>query len=258
MKLRLSLEAGMVRNDWKVGVLAAAMTLGCVSEHRMQLAQTHVDLGTAYYREGNIEGAITMLQDATKEDPGNWRAVSNLGVAYAAAGRVEMAGKCFAHAARMVPDEGEVLLNYGAFLVNTGRAEEAVPVLSRGLHDLDYPNGSMLLSNLAKAYTAVGRHEEAVKSAREAVRRSPKLCQGWFNLGLAQEARGDAPAALEAYQELESTCPSEALGAKLRTGCILAGQGRTDAAAEPLEAVIDGAAGTTMADAARACLAPKG
>lgn len=247
----------MQGRSWRVAALAAATAVGCVSEHRIQLSKSHVDLGTAYYREGNVEGAIATLQDAAKEDPRNWRASSNLGVAYAAAGRIEVAGKAFQRAVRIAPREGEVLLNYGAFLVNTGRPAEAIPVLSRGLHDLDYPNAAMLLSNLSKAYMGTGRHDEAVQSAREAVRRSPTLCQGWFNLGLAQEARGDVPAALEAYDELTETCPGEALGAKLRTGCLLAGQGRPEEAAEPLEAVIDGAAGTAMADAARACLRPK-
>lgn len=235
-------------------VLLGALSLaGCVTPHRMARSSAKVELGVAYYREGNVEGAIGELREATKLDPRAWRPWNTLAVVYIAKGQRDLAEDAFDHALRIAPDEAEVLNNYGTLLVDLGRTDEAVAAFRKALDDLDYRNPAMVQSNLAFALLRAGRADEALPYAREATRRAPALCRGWYNLGLVQEARKDALAALEAYGEAVETCPNDATGARLRTGCIQAETGLDEGVAT-LQSILQSSPGTTYADEARACL----
>lgn len=237
--------------------VAVALLLGasaCVSPARINRAAGQLDLGTAYYREGNFEGAVDTLRGAVKLDPRNWRAWDNLAIAYIAKGDNEQAQEAFDRALKIDPDEGEILLNYGAWLMNVGRTDDAIAAFVHAGKDVDYRNQSMVLSNLSAAYLTVGRNDDALASAREAVRRSPDLCEGWFHLGLAQEARGDVPAALEAYDNLIHRCPKESSGALLRTGCLQVKGADPESGTDALQRVLRTEPGTHLADEARLCL----
>ncbi len=239
-------------------VVAVAFLGGCVSQARMEKAATRVDLGIAYLNEKNPEAAVAALREAVKLDPRNWRARSALAMAYVAKGEPALADDAFKKALRINPSEGEILVNYGAFLVASGRPAEAIPVLEKATDDLDYRNPGMVLSNLSRAHLDAGDPEKAAARAREAVKRVPGLCPAWYHLGLAEEARGQAEAALAAYDTLTQTCPDEALGGWLRAGCLMATRGDSIGADIALSHVVDHAAGTPMADEARACLAQVG
>ncbi|MBM4367658.1 MAG: tetratricopeptide repeat protein [Deltaproteobacteria bacterium] len=239
--------------------LVAATSLGgCISEARIAKAGTRVDLGIAYLNEKRPEAAVATLREAVKLDPRNWRARAALAMAYAAKGEPELADESFQKALRINPGEGEILVNYGAFLVAHARAADAVPVLEKAREDLDYRNPAMVLSNLSLAYLESGNPEQAVVHAREAVKRVPGLCPAWYHLGLAEEARGQVDAALAAYDTLTQTCPDEAIGGWLRAGCLMAHRGDSIGADIALSHVVGHAAGTPLADEARACLAQVG
>ena len=227
---------------------------GCITEKRMARASSRVDLGVAYFREGSLEASVTALEEAHELDPRNWKALNALAVAYAAKDRNDLAGKMFDKALHLNPTEAEILITYGAWLTRTGRPEEAVPVFEKALADMDYRGPALVLSNLSYALTLTNRPDEAVARAREAIRRMPTLCAAYYHLGLAQEGRNDTPAALEAYTTLERTCPTESIGGRLRSACLMAKSGRADARPQ-LAAVIDEAPNTPIADEARACLA---
>ncbi len=239
-------------------VLVGALLLtACVSPKRIERSAARVELGVAYYREGNVEGAIELLREAAKLDPRAWKPWNTLGVVYIAKGERELAEEAFRHALKMAPDEAEILNNYGTLLVDLGRNEEAITTFERALKDLDYRNTAMIQSNLAFAYLRAGRTEEALRYAREATRRAPALCRGWYNLGLVQEARKDPLAALEAYDEALTTCPDDAMGARLRTGCLQVETG-LDEGEVMLRGILSSSPGTIYADEARACLRTAG
>ncbi len=235
-----------------VGMLASVA--GCISPKRISRSSAKVDLGAAYYREGNTEGAIEALTDAAKLDPRAWRPLNALAIAYIAKGQLELADDAFRRARRLAPDEAEVLNNHGTLLVKTGRADEAVKAFQHALEDLDYRTPAMIHSNLAFALLEAGRADEALQYAREATRRAPLMCEAWFHLGLVQEARKDALSALEAYRQVSQTCPADSLGARLRTGCLQMEVGLTEDGLASLQDVIIAAPGTAFADGARACL----
>ncbi len=238
--------------------IAAVALSGCISEKRVARAHAQADLGVAYLKEKNPEGAVFALREAVKLDPRNWHAHNALAMAYVAKGSPELAEAQFKIGLRLNPGEGELLLNYGAFLVKAGRSADAVPILERALADLDYRNPSMVLSNLSRAHLDAKQPDRALLRADEALRRVPKMCPARFHRGLANEALGKTDAALRDYAVLAEDCPSEALGGWLRTGCILAGLGDYSGADAALRHVTDAALDTPMADEARSCLQSAG
>ena len=231
---------------------------GCVSAKHVELAHAKTTLGIAYLQEKNPEGAVTILREAVKLDPRNWRARSALAMAYVTKGQPALAEETFQGALEVNPTEGEILVTYGAFLVSNGRPKEAIPVLELALEDLDYRNPAMVLSNLSRAHLEAAEPERALARAQEAVRRAPKLCPARFHIGLAHEALGKTDAALRDYAELIEECPTDALGGWLRTGCILAGLGDASGADAALRHVTDAALDTPMGDEARSCLQATG
>ncbi len=230
------------------------LLLGCLSEKRMGRAQAEVDLGVAYYKEGDTEAAIAQLREATHTDPRNWRAFNTLAITYAAKGQPELAGAAFERALKINPGEGEILVNYGAWQVAAGQPDAAVATFEAALADLDYRNTAFVLSNLSFALLQTGRTEDAILRAREAVSRMPTLCQGWLHLGLAQEKAGNADAALSAYGHLIADCPTDSVGARLRTGCIQLHGPTPEAGIDALQEVLAAAPDTQLADEARSCL----
>ena len=227
---------------------------GCVSKATVMRASTQADLGTAYYKEGQVELAIETLRHAVDLDPGNWRARSNLAIAYVAKGQPELARSSFKAALKRAPREAEVLNNYGTFLLAAGDTAEAEAMFRKALEDLDYRNPAIVYSNLSAALIQNGKLEEAERVAEEAVRRMPALCDGYYQLGRAQEQQKDTPGALEAYARLAEFCPSESMNAKVKAGCLQIATGQHALGEALLEEVIQSARGTTVEKDARACL----
>jgi type IV pilus assembly protein PilF len=227
---------------------------GCITHQEILRADSQVILGTAYYREGQVELSIQTLENAVKLDPRNWRARSNLAIAYVARGQPEKAERSFHRALRLAPDEAEVLNNYGTFLLSQGRAEEATKVFEHALADLDYRSPALVLSNLSASLLIEGRTEEGLRAAEEAVRRAPSLCDGYHQLARIQEARNDVPGALNAYARLLQECPQEATDARLKAGCLQVKAGNVSLGTTLLEELVLETEGTEVADKARACM----
>lgn len=233
-----------------------ALTMGsCVSAKRISRAEGQYELGAAYFKERDFESAVKTLRTASELDPRNWRAWNALGLAYIAKGDTVAAEDAFDHALRLNKGEGEILINLGALQLKTGLVKEAIATFKLATEDLDYRNQALVLSNLSRALYQDHAYDAALSSAQEAVRRSPALCEGWFHVGLIQEAKGQPDAAIEAYRTLEERCPDEALGAHLRAGCLLVKGGQPEDGAAELQALIVKVPGTPFADQARLCLA---
>lgn len=243
-----------VKRVWLLGVVALVMG-GCISEKRIARAEGQYQLGAAYFKEADYESAVKTLRGAAELDPRNWRAWNGLGLAYIAKGDTAAAQDAFDRALHLNKGEGEILINLGALQLKTGQVKEAIATFQLATQDLDYRNQALVLSNLARALYEDHAYDAALSSAQEAVRRSPGLCEGWFHVGLIQEAKGQPAAALEAYRTLQERCPGEALGAHLRAGCLMVkGDQPADGVAE-LQALIVQMPGTPFADQARLCLA---
>jgi Tfp pilus assembly protein PilF len=233
---------------------AVAGLAGCVSVKNAERAAAQTELAAAYYREGNPEAAIEALRRAEDQDPRNWRAANLLAVAYLSKGLPEQAEAEFKRALRIKPDEAEILVNYGAMKLRRGDNAAAIALFTRAMGDLEYRNVALVLSNLSLAYFENGEYAKAVDSAREATRRAPTLCQGWFHLGLAEEKLGHSDNAVAAYDGLKANCPSDSQGADVRVACLQAKGDAPELGRDALRQLVEKMRGTPLGDQARACL----
>ncbi len=208
-------------------ILAAALVCssvaasGCISTARQDKASGRVSLGAAYLREGNLPGAIEILEEGARLDRRNWSAWNKLGLAYMAAGAYEKSEKAFLKAIDLVPDEAEALTNYGSMLIRVGRPSEAIPILEIATRDLTYRKPALPLSNLGYAHLRLGDHDRAILLLSDAIRRAPNLCQARFLRGLAYVEQEENTRALADFDVIIELCGDEAPGAYYQAGKIL-------------------------------------
>ena len=202
-------------------LLTGAGASGCISTARQEKAAGRVSLGAAYLREGNLPGAIEILEEGARLDRRNWAVWNKLGLAYMAAGAYDKSEKAFLKAIDLVPEEAEALTNYGSMLIRMGRSEEAIPVLEVAAKDLTYRKPALPLSNLGYAYLKLDQTDRAVLFLSDAIRRAPNLCQARFLRGLAFVEQGDNDRALTDFDVVIQLCGDEAPGAYYQAGKLL-------------------------------------
>lgn len=228
----------------------------CIGPKRIERSDTQLNLGTAYYREGNLGSAVEQLNEATKSNPHNARAWNTLGIVYMAAEQPKLAERSFKHALRVDPTEAEILNNYGNFLIQQQRTDEAIKVLKKATEDLDYRRPALVYSNLAYAQLQAGQLDDAMASAITAIKRAPMLCEAYYQLGLIQEARQETDGALGTYARMMQVCPDDSAGARVRAGCLHVQSGIPEIGMALLEEIVQEQPNTGLASQARACMGP--
>jgi len=116
--------------------------------------------GTRALENGNISEAITVLSELVREQPDYMAAHVNLGHAYYTNGEFVAAARQFEEAHALEPDNPKVLLNHAAAKSALDQLDEAIDLLIEALgvdaefRDVHY--------NLAIAYWRKGRPAEAM------------------------------------------------------------------------------------------------
>ncbi|MCC6484352.1 MAG: tetratricopeptide repeat protein [Armatimonadetes bacterium] len=197
------------------------------------LAGSHAALGAAFLETGNTQEARQELEEALSLDP-------DFSPARMALGRLLYEKRDFAGAsrefARVVtsdPDNVNLLFNTAAAEVAAGRYSEAIARLSpiadevqdsqivQLLAEAHEKSGNKVLSQryyarsaeltpasaaqsprlkLAASFREEGRLDEARLEAEAAVQDNPRSAEALTELGLVQEAQGDADAALNTFR----------------------------------------------------------
>lgn len=189
-------------------------------------------LGNSRWRRGDRDGAAQAYRRAVEEDPGKGRAWQNLSTVLLAAGAWEEAAAAAQRAAALDPtsckgwnnlaaarhalgdhrgaetalrraleaDEafGTSWANLGRLLLEERRGEEAEAALRRAF-DLGERDPATRLA-LVHAMTARGETAGAADLLVEGVKASPSSLDLWLALGDLRRARGEAAAALDAYE----------------------------------------------------------
>lgn len=118
-----------------------------------------------------------------------------------------------AEGARLYPGFGPVVAQLGYLALLEKRPAEAVDLLRRAVSGSWYGDeGSRViaLANLAAAYLQLGRPEEALAAAREAVELAPTYAESRFNLARALELLGRRDEAIREYRRLIARDPDHA------------------------------------------------
>ena len=136
-------------------------------------AMTHFSLGTALYRQGNVDEAEDHLRAALAE----------------------------------APNFSPVLTALAVSLRRQGQLDEAARMLTQALQP-DAWSPALIWSALGLTRYQQGRLPEACACFREATRLEPANAEYWYNLGTALEESGASAEAARAYQEGRRIDPS--------------------------------------------------
>jgi tetratricopeptide (TPR) repeat protein len=124
-------------------------------------------------------------------------------------GDIEAAKTAFQRALAVAPDDPDALNLYGATLLQAGEAEAALEYLQRAAHHRR--NNPAIVGNLAHAYFALKRYDEAHETFRKAARLDPRALP--FQLGAANSLamQGKLETADELLRKLATRFPQSPL-----------------------------------------------
>ncbi|MBU2709972.1 type IV pilus biogenesis/stability protein PilW [Zooshikella harenae] len=194
------------------GLLAWQLT-GCVSTggkediDREKAAESYVNLGIAYLRQGDIENARAKLERALKYDSGSARALSVLALTYHQDGEVELAEKYFRKALWEDRSNAETNNNYAAFLYDIERYQEAAEYFQKAANNTDYTERSRSFENLGLTQLKLKDKEGAEASFRRALRLNKELSRSHLelsNLLYEQSNYSEAREHYKAFTQLAS------------------------------------------------------
>jgi tetratricopeptide (TPR) repeat protein len=198
---------------------------------RPDFMSTHLSMGIALREKGNYDEAIRHFLEALRINPDNAMVHNNLGVVLARKGNDKEAVSQFYEAIRIDPDYAGAYYNLGKIFENQGKFEDAIlfyrktlhfnPNMTQTLYNLSWilathkhkkiRNGqeavkfakslskitqykqALALDSLAAAYAEVGRFDDAVLTAKKALKLA--LDQGPEELVLGLKKR------LQLYEE---------------------------------------------------------
>lgn len=172
--------------------------------------------------------ALQALQRAVALLPGDAELRSNLGTAFFKRGELEPASACYQEALHLEPDFAEAHSNLGDVFVRLGQWPLAEASCRQALR----LRGGRLPAahlNLGNALKGQGRLDEAAASYREAVAGNPGQAEAHFGLGLALQALGQMEPALASLQQAARLRPTHGPTHE-QLGAILLAAGRPEEA----------------------------
>ena len=150
--------------------LTACSTLSTEKEARQdrRIADTNIQLGIAYMREGDFETALVKLHKALDADPDSATANGTLAILYENIGENDLAEKHFKTALRLSPEDPQTHNNYGQFLCRHGEYTQALEQFKIAARDPLYTG---LAASLTNAGICAGKIPD-VKQAEDYFRKA--------------------------------------------------------------------------------------
>lgn len=157
-----------------------------------------VNRGSELLKQGRVEEAIDLWNEALRLDPADEDIHYNLGLALSRQGKNDEAIQQYEAALRIFPDYVEAHNNLGNLLSKLGRAQEAIPHFEKAIEIM--PDYASAENNLGTALQRAGRGEEALEHFQKAARLNPEYWEAHFNLGASWLARGRPDEARAAFE----------------------------------------------------------
>jgi type IV pilus assembly protein PilF len=139
----------------------SSMPTGRESQQDSRIAETNIQLGIAYMREGDYETAMKKLQKALEADPDSATANGTLAILYENVGENDLAEKHFKIALRLSPKDPQTHNNYGQYLCRQGEYPRALEQFDIAASDPLYPG---LAGSLTNAGICAGKIPDAKKA----------------------------------------------------------------------------------------------
>ncbi|MBU9816383.1 type IV pilus biogenesis/stability protein PilW [Rahnella sp. C60] len=151
---------------WMVTGVALALLAGCSGSPKeippaSGAAQTRLELGMAYLKQGNMEAARQNLQKAVDGAPQDYRTQLGMALYEQKNGNQKAAQTRYQQALQLAPQNGTVLNNYGAFLCSLGQYVPAQQQFSAAANAPDYGQVADSLENAGYCFLKANQNEEA-------------------------------------------------------------------------------------------------
>jgi protein O-mannosyl-transferase len=195
----------------------------------------HINLGIALHEKGQLDAALSQLQEAARLKPNHADACSNLGVVLDEEGQTDEAIRQLQKAIRLKPDHTDAHYNLGNVLARKGQTAEAIRQFQQALRLK--PDNPAARNNLGLALARQGQTDEAISQFQEALRLKPDHADAHLNLGNALAGKGQLDGAISQFQETLRLKPDYAQ-AHFNLGVVLAKRGQVDEAARQFQEAV--------------------
>ena len=163
-------------------------------------AQSHYNLGLAYYHEGKIERAITAYQKALQLEPNFADAYGGLGVIYWRNGDLDAAIRHCQKAIKIAPENIEFHRNLTQIYWQRGMYDRAA-IGYRIILELN-PGDENALHHLGIILLSKHAYDEAISCFQKVLQRNPDNSRTHGALGTAYYKLGETDRAIHAFREV--------------------------------------------------------
>jgi type IV pilus assembly protein PilF len=150
---------------------------GSDGQRAKRIADTNIQLGIAYMREGDMETALVKLQKALEANPDSATANGTLAILYENIGEDQLAEKHFKKALRLSPEDPQTHNNYGQYLCRHGEYTQALEQFKIAASNPLYPG---IAASLTNAGICAGNIPDA-KQAEDYFRKALEHDQNYAN-----------------------------------------------------------------------------
>ena len=164
-----------------------------------------LELGTQLYQEERYAEAKTVLEEATRLDPGLFTAWENLGWVYQRLGESERALEVWENVLMIEPNQTRILNASASVYSDEGQRDRAVEYFERSVKADPTQDGIRL--RLARILTELGRYDRAEVHLREALRDHPNNAKVLVRLAKNYEAAGNLRPGIEMLRTFLSLRP---------------------------------------------------
>lgn len=174
-------------------------------------AEVYVKMGVRYMELGQMDVALSRLEQAIKVDPKYSEAHNAIAVLYERLELPDTAHRHYEKAMDLNPSNIAVLTNYGRFLCGRGNHEKAQGMFARAIAMPLNKRPWVALANAGRCLRKAGKPEEAEKQLREALELNPKFAPALFDmLEISYQAQQylSARAFLQRYLEVARHTPA--------------------------------------------------
>lgn len=203
--LQYDVDARTAFNMMQAGQLDQAITsLQDIVSRSPGHAASRFFLGQALEMKGDIPGAIKSYEQALQIKPDHMDALIRLGAAHGSSGRLLQAIGYFEQALKFNPESVSARLNLGRAQLYEGQFQNAAVNLDFALElDPELPGARLML---CEALRKAGRGEEAIPHLNEELRRDPRSVPARMNLA-AVVAIDNPPQAVQLLMEAQRLNP---------------------------------------------------
>ena len=192
------------------GSEAAASRHDTTRDKNKEAAETYVQLGLGYLRQGERQRARTNLLKALEKDNRSAEAHNALALLLQVEGENDLAEEHFKKAVDYEPSLTSVRYNYATFLLRQKRFPDAEKQFLIAAEDINYARRGQVFYNLGLIAKQLGKAEQAQQAWEKVIKLNPKLPAPFLDLAEVYFKTGDYPKAkryLEHYESLSKPTP---------------------------------------------------